>query len=121
MLWSRNSRWWTSVVQPVGRLESEGWKQRSPWITAPLIHRVRRGLCDCFMGRLIERWVHGRRLDPEYEIAHQLGNSTEVVNEVYRHMLDAAPRPERERRSINDYIRQARGTLPAQARELMTA
>lgn len=54
------------------------------------------------------------------EIAHQLGNSTEVVNEVYRHMLDAAPRPERERRSINDYIRQARGALPAPARELMT-
>ena len=36
----------------------------------------------------------------------------DVVNKVYRHMLDAAPRPERERRSINDYIRQARGTLP---------
>lgn len=44
------------------------------------------------------------------EIAHQLGNGTDVVNKVYRHMLDAAPRPERERRSINDYIREARGT-----------
>jgi len=42
------------------------------------------------------------------EIAHQLGNGTDVVNKVYRHMLDAAPRPERERRSINDYIREAR-------------
>lgn len=57
----------------------------------------------------------------EDEIAFQLGNSTEVVNEIYRHLLDAAPRPERQRLSIDDYIRQARGTLPAPARELVKA
>lgn len=51
------------------------------------------------------------------EIAHQLGNGTDVVNKVYRHMLDAAPRPERERQSINDYIRAARRTPPAPAME----
>jgi integrase len=45
------------------------------------------------------------------EIAHQLGNGTDVANKVYRHMLDAAPRPEQERQSIDDYIRQARGNL----------
>lgn len=46
------------------------------------------------------------------EIAHQLGNSTEVVERVYRHMLDAAPRPNRRRRSIDDYLREARGLAP---------
>jgi integrase len=42
------------------------------------------------------------------EIVHQLGNGTDVVNKVYRHMLDAAPRPEQERQSIDDSICQAR-------------
>ena len=55
------------------------------------------------------------------EIAHQLGNGTDVVNRVYRHMIDAAPRPEQERRSIDDCIRQARGMAPAPARELASA
>jgi len=54
------------------------------------------------------------------EIAHQLGNGTDVVNGVYRHMIDAAPRPEQERRSIDDYIREARGIAPV-AREVATA
>jgi integrase len=46
------------------------------------------------------------------EISHQLGNSVEIVNRVYRHMIDASPRPDRQRRSIDDYIREARGLAP---------
>jgi integrase len=49
------------------------------------------------------------------EIANQLGNSVQVVDRVYRHMLDATPRPERQRRSIDDYIREARGLASAKA------
>jgi integrase len=55
------------------------------------------------------------------EIAHQLGNGTDVVNKVYRHMLDAAPRPEQERRSIDDYIRQARDATSTPAKKPIPA
>jgi integrase len=51
------------------------------------------------------------------EIAHQLGNSVEVVNRVYRHMIDASPRPDRQRRTIDDYIREARGLAPLPTEE----
>lgn len=46
------------------------------------------------------------------EIAHQLGNGVDVVDRVYRHLIDAAPGARRDRRSVDDYIREARGLAP---------
>lgn len=57
----------------------------------------------------------------EDEIAFQLGNSTEVVSEIYRHLLDAAPRT-RAAAAVDRQLHQAgSGTLPAPARELVKA
>lgn len=55
------------------------------------------------------------------EIAHQLGNGVDVVDRVYRHMIDAAPGARRDRRSIDDYIREARGTARPSAKEARIA
>lgn len=46
------------------------------------------------------------------EIAHQLGNGVDVVDRVYRHLIDAAPGGRRDRRSVDEYIREARGLAP---------
>lgn len=43
------------------------------------------------------------------EIANQLGNGVDVVDRVYRHLIDAEPGARHNRRTVDDYIREARG------------